>query len=41
MQEYETQMGIEPQRIYVDKGYRGHGYPKKFRIIYTGCWVTA
>lgn len=36
MQEYETQMGIEPQRIYVDKGYRGHDYPKKSRVYKSG-----
>lgn len=28
--------GIEPERIYVDKGYRGHDYPKKFRVFRSG-----
>ncbi len=36
MAEYETQMGIEPKRIYVDKGYRGHDYPKKYRVYKSG-----
>lgn len=36
MQEYETQTGIEPKRIYVDKGYRGHNYPNKFRVYKSG-----
>lgn len=36
MHEYEAQTGIEPKRIYVDKGYRGHDYPKKFRVYKSG-----
>jgi len=30
------QTGIEPKRIHVDKGYRGHNYPNKFRVWITG-----
>lgn len=35
--------GIEPDRIYVDKGYRGHDYPYKFKVFKSGqkCGVTA
>lgn len=36
MQEFETQIGIEPERIYVDKGYRGHYYPDKLRVFKSG-----
>jgi len=36
MDEYQTQTGIEPKRIYVDKGYRGHNYPKKYRVFKSG-----
>jgi IS5 family transposase len=28
--------GIEPDRIYVDKGYRGHDYPYKFKVFKSG-----
>ena len=28
--------GIEPERAYVDKGYQGHDYPKKFRVFRSG-----
>jgi IS5 family transposase len=28
--------GIEPDRIYVDKGYQGHDYPKKLRVFKSG-----
>lgn len=28
--------GIEPKRIYVDKGYQGHEYPKKLRVFKSG-----
>ena len=28
--------GIEPERIYVDKGYQGHDYPKKLRVFKSG-----
>ncbi len=28
--------GIEPQRFYADKGYRGHNYDKPERIILSG-----
>ena len=28
--------GIEPERIYVDKGYRGHDYPYKFKVFKSG-----
>jgi len=28
--------GIEPERIYVDKGYQGHNYPKKLRVFKSG-----
>ena len=28
--------GIEPDRIYVDRGYRGHNYPNKFRVFHSG-----
>jgi transposase, IS5 family len=24
--------GIEPKRIHVDKGYKGHSHPEKFRV---------
>ena len=29
-------IGREPERIYVDKGYRGHTYPKKGRVFRSG-----
>lgn len=28
--------GIEPERTYVDRGYRGHDYPKKNRVFRSG-----
>ena len=28
--------GIEPKRIYVDRGYRGHDYPNKHRVYRSG-----
>jgi IS5 family transposase len=28
--------GIEPNRIYVDKGYQGHNYPNKLRVFKSG-----
>jgi IS5 family transposase len=28
--------GVEPERIYADKGYRGHDYPKKDRVFLSG-----
>lgn len=28
--------GVEPKRIYVDKGYRGHNHPKKLRVFKSG-----
>lgn len=32
----ESWTGIEPKRIYVDKGYIGHDYPKKLRVFKSG-----
>lgn len=32
----ETLSGIEVRRIHVDKGYRGHDYPDRFRVGITG-----
>ena len=29
-------LGVEPRRIHVDKGYRGHNHPHKFRVWITG-----
>ena len=34
--ELAQQTGIEPRRIHVDKGYRGHNHPHKFRVWITG-----
>jgi IS5 family transposase len=28
--------GLEPERIFVDKGYRGHDYPKPLRVFRSG-----
>jgi IS5 family transposase len=28
--------GIDPKRIYVDRGYQGHDYPKKLRVFKSG-----
>jgi IS5 family transposase len=32
----EKNTGVEIKRAYVDKGYRGHNYPNKYRIWITG-----
>jgi IS5 family transposase len=32
----ESLTGVEVQRIHVDKGYRGHDYPNKFRVWISG-----
>lgn len=32
----EEWTGMHPQRIYVDKGYRGHNYPSKLRVYKSG-----
>ena len=29
-------IGVEPRRIHVDKGYRGHTHPNKFRVWISG-----
>jgi len=29
-------IGVEPRRIHVDKGYRGHNHPNKFRVWISG-----
>lgn len=34
--EMESWTGISPERIYVDKGYRGHDYPLKNRVYQSG-----
>ena len=34
--EMESLTGIEARRIHVDKGYRGHNYPHKFRVWISG-----
>ena len=34
--EMETLTGVEVRRIHVDKGYRGHRYPNKFRVWISG-----
>ena len=34
--EYKAQIGIEPDRIYVDKGYVGHHYEKKNHVFKSG-----
>jgi len=36
MEAMEAWTGIEPKRIYVDKGYRGHDYPNKLRVFKSG-----
>ena len=28
--------GVEARRVHVDKGYRGHSYPNKFRVWISG-----
>jgi len=32
----ENNTGVEVRRIHVDKGYRGHNYPNRFRVWITG-----
>jgi IS5 family transposase len=32
----EQLTGVEPRRIHVDKGYRGHNHPHKFRVWISG-----
>ena len=34
--ELESLTGVEAKRIHVDKGYRGHNYPNKFRVWISG-----
>jgi transposase, IS5 family len=34
--EMEKLTGIEVRRIYIDKGYRGHNHPHKFRVWTSG-----
>ncbi len=34
--ELEQLTGVETRRIHVDKGYRGHNHPRKFRVWITG-----
>jgi transposase, IS5 family len=34
--EFEALSGVETRRIHVDKGYRGHNHPNKFRVWITG-----
>jgi transposase, IS5 family len=34
--ELEALTGVETRRIHVDKGYRGHNHPNKFRVWITG-----
>ncbi len=34
--EMEKLTGVEVRRIHVDKGYRGHNYPNKFRVWISG-----
>jgi transposase, IS5 family len=34
--ELEQLTGVETRRIHVDKGYRGHNHPEKFRVWITG-----
>ena len=34
--EMETLTGVEARRIHVDKGYRGHNHPHKFRVWISG-----
>jgi len=36
LEEVKTQTGIESVRAYVDKGYRGHKHPKKYRVFMSG-----
>ncbi len=32
----QKQTGVEVQRIHVDKGYRGHNYPNRFKVWISG-----
>ena len=32
----ERTTGVEPERVHVDKGYRGHNYPHRFRVWISG-----
>ena len=32
----QRRTGVEVQRIYVDKGYRGHNYPNRYRVWISG-----
>jgi transposase, IS5 family len=34
--EMQRLVGVEPRRIHVDKGYRGHNHPHKFRVWISG-----
>ena len=34
--EMEALTGVEVRRIHLDKGYRGHNYPNKFRVWISG-----
>ena len=34
--EMQQLVGVEPRRIHVDKGYRGHNHPHKFRVWISG-----
>jgi transposase, IS5 family len=36
VKDMEKLTGIETRRIHVDKGYRGHGHPHKFRVWISG-----
>jgi transposase, IS5 family len=37
----ESNTGVEIRRIHVDKGYRGHDYPNRFRVFISGqVWRT-
>lgn len=36
VKDLETLTGVETRRIHVDKGYRGHNYPHKFRVWISG-----
>jgi IS5 family transposase len=34
--ELQTLTGVKVRRIHVDKGYRGHNYPDRFKVWITG-----
>lgn len=36
LEDYEARASINPERIYVDKGYQGHSYPHKHRVFKSG-----